>query len=61
MDKPIQAVIHFAGLKSVEESVHDPLRYWDVNVNASINILRVMNRYKCKTIVLVVVLQYTAF
>ncbi len=49
--QPIQAVIHFAGLKSVDESVLDPLHYWDVNVNGSINILKVMNRYKCRTIV----------
>ncbi len=51
LGKPIQAVIHFAGLKSVEESVQYPLNYWDVNVNGSINLLRVMHRYKCKTIV----------
>ena len=31
---PIEAVIHFAGLKAVGESVADPLRYWDVNVAA---------------------------
>ncbi len=49
--KPIQAVIHFAGLKSVQESVLKPLHYWDVNVNGTINILRVMNRYKCRSIV----------
>ena len=51
LGEPIQAVIHFAGLKSVKESVLQPLSYWDVNVNGSINILRVMNRYKCRTIV----------
>ena len=49
--KPIQAVIHFAGLKSVKESVLNPLLYWDVNVNGSINLLRVMDRYDCRTIV----------
>ena len=49
--KPIQSVIHFAGLKSVNESVSDPLKYWDVNVKGSINLLRVMNRYKCRKIV----------
>ena len=51
LGKPIQAVIHFAGLKSVRESIEKPLQYWDVNVNGSINLLRVMNRYKCRTIV----------
>ena len=31
-DLPIDAVIHFAGLKSVGESVADPLRYYENNV-----------------------------
>jgi len=51
LGKPIQAVIHFAGRKSVKESVLKPLLYWDVNVNGSINLLRVMDRYDCRTIV----------
>ena len=49
--KPIQAVIHFAGRKSVKESILNPLLYWDVNVNGSINLLRVMDRFNCRTIV----------
>ena len=32
----IEAVIHFAGLKSVSESSEKPLLYWDVNVKGSI-------------------------
>ena len=28
-------VIHFAGLKAVGESVANPLRYWDINVNGT--------------------------
>ena len=51
INKPIQAVIHFAGLKSVKESVMNPLIYWDVNLRGSINLFRVMHRYKCKIIV----------
>ena len=51
LNKPIQAVIHFAGLKSVKESILNPLRYWDVNVNGTINLLKVMESYKCRTIV----------
>ena len=51
MGKPIQAVIHFAGRKSVTESLDNPLLYWDVNVNGSINLLKVMDRYNCRTIV----------
>ena len=51
LGKPIQSVIHFAGLKSVKDSILNPLNYWDVNVKGSINLLSVMNRYKCRTIV----------
>ena len=43
INKPIFAVLHFAGLKAVEESVKNPLKYWDKNVNGSITILIVMN------------------
>ncbi len=50
-DDPIQSVIHFAGLKSVKESINDPLHYWDVNVNGSLNLLKVMDKYNCRTIV----------
>ena len=42
-DKPIEAVIHFAGLKAVGESVADPLRYWDVNVCGTHTLLRAMS------------------
>ena len=50
-DNPIEAVIHFAGLKSVEESTQNPLKYWDVNVNGSLCLLEVMSKFKCQTIV----------
>ncbi len=49
--KPIGAVIHFAGLKAVGESVAFPIKYWDANVNGSICLLKVMERNNCKTIV----------
>ena len=51
LGKPIIAVLHFAGLKAVEESVRNPLHYWDVNVNGSINLFRVMDKYRCRTII----------
>ena len=44
---PIKTVIHFAGLKSVSESYENPLNYWDVNVNGSINLLKIMLKNKC--------------
>ena len=49
--KPIDVVIHFAGLKAVGESVKTPLLYWDVNVCGSRNLLESMNKYGCRTIV----------
>ena len=33
-------VIHLAGLKAVGESVCDPLLYYDVNVQGSLNLLQ---------------------
>ncbi len=49
--KPIESVIHFAGLKSVSESNQSPLDYWENNVNGTINLLKVMKKYNCKNIV----------
>ena len=48
---PIEAVIHFAGLKAVGESVTDPLRYWDVNVCGSRPLLAAMDAHACRTLV----------
>ena len=50
-NKPIEAVIHFAGLKAVGESVADPLRYWDVNVCGSRTLLEAMDVHCCRTLV----------
>ena len=47
----IDGVIHFAGLKSVGESVADPLRYWDVNLNGSRVLTAAMERHNCRTLV----------
>ena len=49
--KPIQAVMHFAGLKSVSESVCAPLEYWDVNVCGTKNLLAIMKKNECYSIV----------
>ena len=38
----IEAVIHFAGLKAVGESVVQPLRYYDNNVNGSVVLMQAM-------------------
>jgi UDP-glucose 4-epimerase len=48
---PVEAVIHFAGLKAVGESVREPLRYWDVNFGGSRQLLTVMQARGCRTLV----------
>ena len=50
-NKKIDGIIHFAGLKSVSESVKYPLLYWEVNVIGSINLLEIMKKYNCNTFV----------
>ena len=45
--RPFDAVIHLAGLKSVNESIDDPIKYWQVNVKGTINLLETMQKYGC--------------
>ena len=47
---PFDAVIHFAGLKSVSESVKNPLEYWRVNVSGTSSLLEIMEKYGCHTL-----------
>jgi len=49
--RPITAVIHFAGLKAVGESVREPLRYWDVNLCGSRQLLEAMQAHGCRSLV----------
>ena len=50
-ENTIDAVIHFAGYKSVGESVQIPLTYYQNNVAGSLNLYEVMNEYNVKKIV----------
>lgn len=45
------AVMHFAGLKAVGESVAQPLRYWDWNVGGTISLLNAMDQAGVRTLV----------
>nr|BAC24803.1 putative UDP-glucose 4-epimerase [Oryza sativa Japonica Group] len=45
------AVVHFAGLKAVGESVQKPLLYYDNSVNGTVNLLEVMSAHGCKKLV----------
>jgi|MDSW01.1.fsa_nt_gb UDP-glucose 4-epimerase len=47
----IDAVIHFAGLKSINESINLPIKYWDFNVYGSINLLKIMEEFDCRTFI----------
>ena len=44
-------VLHFAGLKSASESFLMPMAYWENNVIASLNLIKVMEQNNCKKIV----------
>lgn len=48
---PISAVMHFAGLKAVGQSVKKPLEYYDNNVVGTVHLLAAMNRAAVKTLV----------
>lgn len=47
----IHAVIHFAGLKAVGESVQKPIEYYQTNINGTLNLLRSMREHGCKNII----------
>ena len=50
-ENKIDAVIHFAGLKSVPQSVKEPLNYYDNNIAGTVCLCRVMDRAGCKKLV----------
>ena len=50
-ENKIDAVIHFAGLKAVGESVSMPLRYYENNLTGTLNLCKVMDEYNVKNIV----------
>ena len=47
----IDAVIHFAGLKAVGESVQQPLKYYQNNLTGTLNLLELMQQYTVKRLV----------
>ena len=46
-----EVVVHCAGLKSVPDSLNNPIDYYDVNVSGSICLLRIMEFYNCFQII----------
>jgi UDP-glucose 4-epimerase len=50
-EEPVDAVIHFAGLKAVGESVAMPLQYYTNNIAGSLVLFEVMAKYGVKNLV----------
>ena len=46
-----EAVVHFAALKAVGESVEQPERYYRTNVGGTLNLVRAMDAVGCRTLV----------
>lgn len=47
----IEAVLHFAGLKAVGESVKLPVRYYENNLGSTLSLVKVMQEFDCNKIV----------
>ena len=47
----VEAVLHFAGLKTPAESIRKPLLYWAVNVRGSCCLLEGMRGHGCRTLI----------
>ncbi len=50
-ENKIDAVVHFAGLKAVGESVAKPLEYYKNNVEGTLNLLEIMKEFDCNKMV----------
>ena len=50
-ENKVDAVIHFAGLKAVGESVAKPLMYYQNNLISTLNLIGLMEKYECKNLV----------
>ena len=51
IENKIDAVIHFAGLKAVGESVEKPIEYYHNNITGTLILLELMKKYNCKKII----------
>ena len=50
-ENKIDAVIHFAGFKAVGESVREPLKYYENNLDSTLYLLEKMKEYGCKNFI----------
>ena len=50
-ENKIDAVIHFAGFKAVGESVKVPLSYYRNNIDTTLSLMEVMDKFGCKNLI----------
>lgn len=50
-ENEIDSVIHFAGYKSVFESIKEPIKYYDNNIGGTVSLIKVMQNHSCKNII----------
>ncbi|KAL3492288.1 hypothetical protein BJX62DRAFT_224629 [Aspergillus germanicus] len=50
-DSRIIGVIHFAAFKQVEESIRDPLKYYENNISGQLGLLRLLGEFNIKTFI----------
>ena len=50
-ENTISTVIHLAGFKAVNESIKDPLKYYDNNILSSLDLLKSMDNFKIKNLI----------
>ena len=48
---PVDAVVHFAGLKAVGESVAEPLKYYENNLAGTVQLVKAMERHDVRDLV----------
>ncbi len=51
IENNVSSVIHLAGLKSITESFHDPLKYYHQNLNSTTNLLHVMSEFSVSNLI----------
>lgn len=50
-ENDIRAVVHFAGLKAVSESISKPISYYQVNVAGTLSLIEAMERHNVRKLV----------
>lgn len=51
LERGFDAVIHFAGLKAVAESIEKPIWYYENNIEGTLNLLKAMRKCGCNSLI----------